>query len=40
MTQEGTLKVEHLHKAFGDNVVLRDLSFEVQAGEVIVIIGP
>ena len=40
MAQEGALKVEHLHKAFGDNVVLKDISFEVQAGEVIVIIGP
>ena len=34
------LSVEHLHKAFGDNVVLKDMSFEVKQGEVIVIIGP
>ena len=37
---EGSLRIEHLHKAFGDNVVLDDVSFEVAPGEVIVIIGP
>ena len=36
MAQEGSLRIEHLHKAFGDNVVLEDVSFEVEPGEVIV----
>ena len=34
------LKIEHLHKAFGDNVVLKDINLEVKKGEVIVVIGP
>ena len=34
------LQVEHLHKAYGDHVVLDDISLEVERGEVIVIIGP
>ena len=34
------LQVEHLHKAYGDHVVLNDVSLEVERGEVIVIIGP
>ena len=34
------LSVEHLHKAYGDHVVLDDISLEVKRGEVIVIIGP
>ena len=34
------LQVEHLHKAYGDHVVLVDVSLEVERGEVIVIIGP
>lgn len=34
------LKVEHLKKNFGDLEVLKDLSIEVQEGEVICIIGP
>ena len=34
------LQVEHLHKAYGDHVVLDDVSLEVEHGEVIVIIGP
>ena len=40
MAQEGSLSIEHLHKTFGDNVVLDDVSFEVSPGEVIIIIGP
>ena len=40
MAQEALLRIEHLHKAFGDNVVLDDVSFDVQSGEVIVVIGP
>lgn len=33
------LKVSHLEKRFGDNVVLRDIDFTVTPGEVISIIG-
>jgi len=39
-SKQMVLVVEHLHKEFGDNVVLEDISFEVTQGEVIVIIGP
>ena len=34
------LQVHSLRKSFGDNCVLRDISFEVEKGEVIAIIGP
>lgn len=34
------LTVEHLVKRFGDNLVLDDISFTVQKGEVIVLVGP
>jgi polar amino acid transport system ATP-binding protein len=34
------LKIDHLHKAFGDKVILNDMNLEVKKGEVIVIIGP
>ena len=34
------LKIEHLHKTFGDNVILKDFDLTVKSGEVIVIIGP
>lgn len=34
------LKVEHLHKRYGDLVVLEDVSLEVNKGEVVVIVGP
>jgi len=34
------LQVEHLQKSFGDHVVLRDISFDVQQGDVVSIIGP
>ena len=40
MAQDPILRIEHLHKAFGDNVVLKDLSLEVAQGEVVVVIGP
>ena len=40
MAEEALLRIEHLHKVFGDNVVLDDVSFNVEPGEVIVIIGP
>ncbi len=34
------LRVEHLRKAYGENVILKDISFSVKEGEVIVILGP
>lgn len=33
------IKVENLTAAYGDNVVLRDIEFDVKAGEVFVILG-
>ena len=37
---EPLLEVEHLKKAYGEKVVLKDISLSVKRGEVIVIIGP
>ena len=34
------ISVNHLHKAFGDHVVLRDISTTISEGEVVAIIGP
>ena len=34
------LEVKNLKKSFGDNVVLKDISFNVEKGEVLSIIGP
>ncbi|MCD8011716.1 MAG: amino acid ABC transporter ATP-binding protein [Lachnospiraceae bacterium] len=34
------LKLEHVTKAYGENVVLNDLSLTVHQGEVLVIVGP
>ncbi|WP_029320221.1 amino acid ABC transporter ATP-binding protein [Butyrivibrio sp. AE3004] len=34
------VKVKHLHKEFGNNVVLKDINLSVKKGEVMVIIGP
>lgn len=34
------LNVEHLKKSFGDNHVLKDISFDLKEGEVLSIIGP
>ncbi|MCC6575505.1 MAG: ABC transporter ATP-binding protein [Planctomycetes bacterium] len=34
------IKVEHIKKAYGDNVVLNDISFELERGRVYVIMGP
>lgn len=34
------LKVEHLSKKFGDLEVLKDISLNVEEGEVVTIIGP
>ncbi len=37
---EGELRIDHLHKVFGDHVVLDDIGLVVKPGEVVVIIGP
>ena len=37
---EELLKIEHIKKAYGEHVVLKDVSLTVQKGEVVVIIGP
>lgn len=37
---ENVIEVSHLHKQFGDNVILGDLSLSVNKGEVVVLIGP
>lgn len=34
------LKVEHLQKSYGDHKVLRDISFDINKGEIMTIIGP
>lgn len=34
------LKIKNLKKSFGDNVVLKDISLNVEKGEVLAIIGP
>lgn len=34
------VRIEHLNKAFDDNVVLRDVNLNVWPGEVVVILGP
>ncbi len=34
------LEIKHLHKEFGDNVVIKDMNLTVKKGEVVVIIGP
>lgn len=38
--EQTLLQVKNLHKAFGTNVVLKDLNLDVKKGEVIVVIGP
>ena len=37
---ETLLRINHLHKTYGDHVILNDFNLEVQKGEVIVVIGP
>ena len=34
------IKVNHLKKSFGKNVVLKDINEEFNQGEVVVVIGP
>lgn len=33
------LKIDHLEKVFGDNLVLKDINFEIDKGQVVAIIG-
>ncbi len=33
------IQFEHVHKAFGEKVVLNDVSFDVQPGETVAILG-
>lgn len=40
MSDTALLSIEHLKKAYGDNVVLEGISLSVKRGEVIVVIGP
>ncbi len=40
MSDNMILQVSHLKKSFGSNEVLKDISFDLQAGEVLSIIGP
>ncbi|HEY1765132.1 MAG TPA: ATP-binding cassette domain-containing protein, partial [Opitutaceae bacterium] len=35
-----TVKVDRISKQFGDNHVLKDVSFDVKSGEIFVIMGP
>ena len=37
---EELIRIEHLKKAYEENVVLEDISFSVRKGEVLVILGP
>lgn len=37
---EPILRIEHLHKEYNQNVILKDFNLDVKRGEVIVIIGP
>ena len=39
-TTEPVVRLEGVHKSFGDNKVLRGIDLEVQAGEVLTVIGP
>lgn len=38
--EQTLLKISHLHKKFGEQIILDDFNLEVKKGEVIVIIGP
>ncbi|MDE6714047.1 MAG: amino acid ABC transporter ATP-binding protein [Lachnospiraceae bacterium] len=38
--EQALLKINHLHKTYGDQVILKDFNLEVNKGEVVVIIGP
>lgn len=37
---EKLLEIHHLHKDYGNGSILNDVSFDIQKGEVVVVIGP
>ncbi len=39
-SNEPLLTLEHVNKAFGDNIILNDMNLTVHKGEVLVVIGP
>ena len=39
-SNEVVVSIKNLQKAFGDNVVLRDIDLDVRKGEVVVVLGP
>ncbi len=39
-TPNGTIKVQQLHKQFGNNLVLKGISLDIRSGEKVCIIGP
>ena len=38
--EENILQVQHLQKKYGDHTVLKDISFDINKGEVMTIIDP
>lgn len=40
MTTNALIRVENLHKSFGENQVLKGIDYEINTGEKIVVIGP
>ena len=40
MPMNPIISVQGIHKAFGKNVVLQDISIEIEKQEVVVVIGP
>ena len=38
--QKPVIRIEDLHKYFGDNQVLRGINLEVMPGEKVVVLGP
>jgi len=40
MSAQPIVRIQNLRKAFGDNEVLKDIDFDVEKGEVVVILGP
>jgi len=39
-TSRGSVRIEHLIKKFGDNVVVNDVSLEIEHGEFLTLLGP
>ena len=39
-SNETILSLKHMQKSFGDHQVLRDISFDINKGEIVTIIGP